>query len=167
MVDSVSPAPTTDLARETAVPPALRELSELSQIDYENTVIADTVLAPNLTAEQWAREVLEGAPAEQRDLLTGGWTNLGLRLTRERSDDVVLGWSVRRRTPDHLVLAVSSDDGLEGELVIERRQHAVLFASFIRHSSDEARARWKRVEPMHTPAMCQLLGQGVHRVASA
>ncbi|SHF65677.1 hypothetical protein [Streptoalloteichus hindustanus] len=167
MADSASPAPASDRAREIAVPPALRELSQLPRIDYENAVLADTDLAGDLTAEQWMRAVLDDAPAEYRALLTRGWTSLGLRLAPEPSDQVVLGWTVRHSTPDHVVLAVHSDDGLAAELVIERRQNAVLYASFIHHGSDEARARWAAVEHQHTPAMCQLLDEALGRVAKA
>jgi len=67
--------------RQVAVAPAARTLSTLSQVDYEDAFLVETGLAQERTAEEWARVVLEGAPAGMRRGLLSGWLALGLRLS--------------------------------------------------------------------------------------
>lgn len=158
MPDPTSPAQTPELVREVAVPPDARALSSLAQIDYENALLIDIDPAQDRTAEQWARAVLEDAPADTRNALAQGWSALGLQLGSGQPDRLVLGWPVLRTSADFTLLGAASRLGLQGELLFERGQHTLLFASFIQLDNDDARAMWARVEPMHPPAMRQLLG---------
>lgn len=156
-------------AREIQVPAEARALSTLSRIDYENAVHVDLDAvddsAQNRTGEQWARAVHEDAPADTRHALTQQWTRFGLQLGPAHSDRHVLGWPVRQSTPDHVLLGTTSDNGLQAELLIQRRPRALLFASFIQHDTDDARTLWAEVKHMHTPVMCQLIDQAVARVS--
>ncbi|GAA2786581.1 hypothetical protein [Saccharopolyspora taberi] len=155
-------------AREIAVPQDMRTLSALSRIDYENAIRVEFDGAGDRTAQQWFRAILEGAPAELREALVSGWSSvLGLRLGPLDSDRHVLGWPIRHSTPDEVVLSTSSDDGLHGELVVQRTPDAVLTGSFIRLDTAAVRRKWNEVLYQHTPAMCQLLDGAVSRVVPA
>jgi hypothetical protein len=150
-------------AREIPVPPAARGRSTLTRVDYENAVLVAVDPDDRSTAEEWARAVLEGAPAPMRAALTGGWARLGLPLGPEHSEQHVLGWAVRPAGPGAVLLGVGSPAGLLAELLIERRPDAVLVASFVQHDGDAARKAWAGVESLHAPVVCQLLDEAVAR----
>src|SRR3954471_24495822 len=98
MIDaSVSPV------RQLPVPPALLAHSTLSRIDYADTFLADVGPVGERTAEEWARAVVEDAPRAVRAKLVAGWSALGLKLDVGGAE-TVLGWAVRSRTPDALLL---------------------------------------------------------------
>jgi hypothetical protein len=117
--------------RQVTPPPAARALSTLSHVDYEDAFLVETGPAQDRTSEQWARAILEDAPVRTRKALSGGWSALGLRLGSTQPDRFVLGWDVRRSTPDAALLSASGRLGLSGELLFERRQHTLLFATFV------------------------------------
>jgi hypothetical protein len=93
------------MVRQVAVPPAARALCTLARIDYEDAFLVQMGPVEDRTAEQWARAILEGAPAMMRRTLLLGWSALGLQLGPTASDGFVLGWAVRRSTPDFVLLA--------------------------------------------------------------
>jgi hypothetical protein len=150
-------------AHEIAVPPEVRGRSTLTRVDYENAVLAEIDPADGSTAEEWARAILEGAPAPMRAALTGGWARLGLLLGPEHSEQHVLGWAVRPADPGAVLLRVGSPDGLHAQLLIEHRPGAVLIVSFVQHDGDAARTAWAEVEGLHAPVVCQLLDEAVAR----
>jgi hypothetical protein len=150
-------------AHEIPLPPGARERSTLTRVDYENAVLVEIGPADGSTAEQWARAILEGAPAPMRAALTGGWARLGLPLGPEHSEQHVLGWAVRPADPGAVLLRAGSPGGLRAELLIERRPDAVLVASFVQHDGDAARTAWTEVEGLHAPVVCQLLDEAVAR----
>lgn len=168
MVDSTSPPRIPDRVRHVPVPPDAHALSTLARIDYENAVLADLDPAQDdRTAEQWARAVLEDAPADTQQALTQGWTSLGLRLGPAQSDGHVLGWPVHHSAPDITLLAAGPTLGLHGQLLFQRRQHKLLLACFIQLDDDTARALWTLAESRHPQVMHQLLEQAVFRTAPA
>ncbi len=167
MVDSTPHPRVPDRVRHVPVPPSAHALSTLARIDYENAVLAAVGPAHDRTAEQWARAVLEDAPADTRQALTQGWTSLGLHLGPAQSDGYVFGWPVRHSTPDNALLAPDPTVGLHGQLLFQRRQHTLLLACFIQLDDDTARALWAPVESRHPEVMYQLLEQAVSRTAQA
>jgi hypothetical protein len=149
--------------RQVAVPPAARALSTLSRIDYEDAFLVETRPATGRTAEQWARAILEDAPITVRSTLVSGWSALGLKLGCARSEHGVLGWEVRRRTPDYVLLGADSHIGMPGELLFKREPCALLFATFVQHDNPIARAVWAEVEPVHVPIVRRVLEQASRR----
>jgi Protein of unknown function (DUF2867) len=143
--------------RQVAVPPAARALSTLSHVDYEDAFLLETGAARDRTGEQWARAILEDAPIIIRRKLRWGWFALGLKLGSTRSDRLVLGWEIRRSTPDYALLAASSRLGLPAELLLERRQHTLLLATFVHQQNPIARAIWAAVAPQHRVVVPYLL----------
>jgi hypothetical protein len=145
--------------RQVALPPAARALSTLSRIDYEDAFLVETGPAHDRTGEQWARAILEDAPIITRRALVSGWSALGLQLGSTRSDRFVLGWEVRRSSPDFALLGARSRVGLPAELLVKRQQHTLLFATFVQQESPIARAVWAGVKPVHRPVVRYVLEQ--------
>jgi hypothetical protein len=86
-----------------------------------------------------------------------GWSALGLKLARGRGS--VLGWEVRRSTPDVVVLGAGSRIGMPGELLLVREPRGLLFATFVQHDNPVARKLWARVEATHVQVVRQVLAR--------
>jgi hypothetical protein len=154
---------TSGAVREVTVPAAARELSTLPNVDYEDAFLVETGTARDRTGEQWARAFLEDAPIMVRSALLSGWLALGLQLRSSRSDRFVLGWEVRRSTPDHVLLGGSSPLGLAGELLFQRRKQTLLYATFVQQKNPIARAVWAGVAPVHRPVVRNVLELASYR----
>jgi hypothetical protein len=149
--------------RQIAMPPNARALSTLSEVDYEDAFLVETGTTHYRTGEQWARAILEDAPGIVRSALRRGWSALGLQLGSTGSDGFVLGWELRRSTPEFALLGANSTIGMPAELLFKRQQHALLFATFVQHQNAVARAMWAGVEPMHRPVVRYILEQASRR----
>jgi hypothetical protein len=149
--------------RQIDPPPDVRALSTLPVIDYADSFTV-TGGAGECTPEQWARAVLAGAPSRVRFKLVAGWAFLGLRLGIRPPAMRILGWRIRRSTPDVLLLGAGSRLGLPAELLFRREPDGVLFATFVRQRSRLARALWPRVIPAHQRIVASLLTHGARRV---
>jgi hypothetical protein len=145
--------------RRIAMPPGARALGTLPRIDYEDAFLVETGPARDRTAEQWARAMLEHAPIMLRNALPWAWFALGLRLGPARSDRFVLGWELRRSTPDDALLTAGSRLGAAAELLFKRQQHTLLFATFVQQETGIARAAWVGVAPLHRRVVRHLLEQ--------
>jgi hypothetical protein len=147
--------------REISLPPEARALSTLARIDYTDAFRVETEV--RRTAEQWARATIEEAPLAVRAGLLSGWTALGLRLGPPGSPDRVLGWEVRRRGADFVLLAMSSPLGLRGELLFRSEPHGLLFATLIQHDTPAARCAWSRITARHQRVVRALLAGAIRR----
>jgi hypothetical protein len=147
--------------RQVAVPDDVRELSTLPRIDYADAFLVDTSAHPDRTAEQWAKAVLEEAPASMRAQLLSGWLALGLKVGE--SGPSILDWAVRSCTPDTLLLGRDSRTGMPGELLFTLRQEGLLFGTFVHHRTPATRAVWAAVVRTHVRTVLELL----ERAASA
>jgi hypothetical protein len=145
------------------VPTAARALCTLPSVDYEDAFLVETGPVQDRTAEQWARTVLEDAPAMMRIALRRGWSTIGLQFGPNGSDRFVLGWEVRHSTPDFVLLGASSRQGLQAELLFKRQQRKLLFTTFVQHENQAARAMWASVEPVHRPIVRFILEQASRR----
>jgi hypothetical protein len=148
--------------RQVEVPADARALSTLSRIDYQDAFLVD-VPAPERTAEQWARAILEDAPMTTRRALQSGWSAIGLKLGGARPGRSVLGWELRRSNADFVLLAAESRIGMPGQLLFQRRQDTLLFATFVQQDNPLARATWAGVEPVHVPIVRRILEQAQRR----
>jgi hypothetical protein len=125
--------------RQAAVPPAARTLGTLPHIDDEDAFLVEVGPAQDRTGDRW------------------GWLALGLRLGSAGSDRLVLGWEVRRSTPNVALLAASSRLGLPAELLFKRQQQALLVATFAQQENHIARAVWAAVASGHRRVVRYLL----------
>jgi Protein of unknown function (DUF2867) len=143
--------------RKIEPPQEALDRSTLPRIDYADAFLVGTGGHPEWTAERWAVAVLEEAPAATRAQLLAGWSALGLKpATTDRS---LLGWDVRRSSPDHVLLGRDSRIGMPGELLFARRQEGLLFATFVQHETAATRAMWAAVERTHVRTVLELLGR--------
>ena len=75
----------------------------------------------------------------------------------------MLGWKVRRSTPDFVLLSAGSRIGMPGELLFMREPRGLLFATFVQQKNRVARAVWARTVPQHQRAVQSLLTQAARR----
>jgi hypothetical protein len=155
---------TAGRVRPVALPSAARALSMLSRIDYHDAFTVDAGPGQERTGEQWARTILEDAPEAMRRTLLNGWHRLGLDLGSPGSPDRVLGWEIRRNTPDCLLLDAGSPLGLRGELLFWARPGGLLTATFIEQRNVAARALWAPIVPQHQQIVRSLLTQAIGRM---
>ncbi len=141
------------------LPPAVAAETALGRVDYADAFRLSTDRAADRSAEDWARAMIEGAPATMRQSLRRGWWALGLRLGSTRDADRVLGWRVRRSDPDHAALAAESVLGLRAELLFDRTRDGLVFATVLTLRNPAARAIWSVVTPQHQRVVRHLLVQ--------
>jgi hypothetical protein len=143
------------------VPSTAEAHSTLDRVDYADAFLVDVGQARDQTCEQWARAVMEGAPPRTRQRLSRGWFTLGLRLGSVHADQFVLGWEIRRNTPDLVLLGANGRLGFSGELLFERQRHMLLFATFVQLDNCVARAAWAGIASHHRRVVQHLLERAV------
>jgi hypothetical protein len=154
---------TAGSVHQVTLRPGARALSTLARIDYHDAFAVEAGPAGDRTGEQWARAVLAGAPRIVRLKLVCGWYALGLKLRSPWSGRGVLGWEVRRSTPDFVLLGAGSRIGMPAELLFMREPRGLLFATFVRQQNRVARAVWARTVPKHQRVVRSLLAQAAWR----
>jgi hypothetical protein len=144
--------------QQVPTPPDARDLSSL-RADYEDCFVRD--VGPNCgrTAEEWARAMLEEAPPGVRGRLRRGWRMLGVRLGPVQARDRVLGWEIRRRDPDVVVLGADSFLGFGAELLFRPQGESLLFATFVEQRTVASRAVWAWLAPTHRNVVQGLLAR--------
>lgn len=152
---------------EIALPPKARELSLLPRLDYTDCFVVDAPGIPELTAERWAREMIQGAPGPLRDSLRSGWRMLGLKHGSAADPDRILGWELRRREPDSVLLHADSRIGMPGELLYMRMSEGILFATFIQQRNPVAKAVWASIASGHRRIVAEMLGRAAERLQPA
>lgn len=153
-----------DRVRQVDVPPSVRAMSTLARIDYADTFLVDIGSMEERTAEQRAREILEGAPLAVRTQLLSGWSWIGLKIGRGPSNRSVLGWHVRQRTSDLVLLGADSRIGMPGELLFKKASDTLLFATFVQHGNRVAGGVWAMVEPAHVRTVRRILDLASRRL---
>lgn len=156
-----------DRVRQVDAPLSVRALSSLTRIDYADTFLVDIGPLKDSSAEQLAREVLEGAPLAVRTRLLSGWSTIGLKIGKGPSKPSVLGWQVRQSTADHVLLGADSRIGMPGELLFKKDGDTLLFATFVQHGNLIARGVWAMVEPAHVRIVRNILDQASRRLRVA
>jgi Protein of unknown function (DUF2867) len=160
-----SPPGTSALVRQLDPSPEVRALSMLPAIDYADAFTVTGPGAGERTPAQWARTVLDQAPRLVRVKLVVGWTLLGLRLGARSPGDRILGWRIRRSTPDLVLIGADSLVGLPAELLFLRQPDGLLFATFVQEQSWYARVLWPRVVPSHQRIVRSLLTDGARQTS--
>ncbi len=147
---------TVSMVHRLPVPPEVLELSTLARVDYADTFLAEVGELSALTAEGWARAMLEDAPRRTRSSLLSGWTALGLKLAIG-DPEAVLGWRIRQATDDLVLLGAGGRIGLSAELLFRRDGSALRFATFVQHTGPAARLAWAGIERTHDSVVRSLL----------
>ncbi|HEV3352539.1 MAG TPA: hypothetical protein VG076_06425 [Acidimicrobiales bacterium] len=149
--------------RQVDPPAEARARSTLAHVDYADTFVVETARAQDRTAEQWARATLEAAPEGLRKSLRVAWRALGARLGPTDDARFVLGWPVRQSAPDFVLLGGTSWLGMQAELLLERREDSLLFATFVQHDTPFTRLVWAFVERPHVRVVRHVLEQARRR----
>ena len=139
----------------------------LERVDYQDLFEIEMAGARSRAAEDWLRAMLEGAPLRLRGMLYSTWLALGLKLGPPWSEQRVLGWDVRRRTPDLVLVGADSRIGMPAELRFERHRDSLSIATLIQQDNPVARSLWARVEPQHRRVVPHVLGQVARRAPAA
>jgi hypothetical protein len=152
--------------REVALPPAALALSTLARVDYTDAFILETGRVRDRTGEEWARAILEDAPAATRTMLRRGWFALGVRLGSTEDEQLILGWPVRRSSADYALLAARSLIGMEAEVLVQREPNGLLAATLIKLNNPIVRLFWAGFSPQHRRVLRHLLRQAGRRAAT-
>jgi hypothetical protein len=155
-----------DRVRAVALPPDARALTTLDHVDYTDAVRLETGLADERTAEEWARALLEEAPAATRTMLRRGWFALGVRLGSTEDERLVLGWPVRRHSSEYVLLAARSLLGMQAEVLVKREQSTLLVATFMHLRNPLARGVWTAFAPKHRRVLHHLVREAGRRTRS-
>jgi len=147
--------------RQVPLPPEMRALSTLPQIDYSDVFLAETDRAQDFTAEEWLRKILESAPAKFKVAAPTTWFSLGLKHGLPWSDRTILGWPVRQRDPNFIRVGAESRTGMPAELLLKRNADSIILATLIQHRSPVMKRVWSAVAPHHRRVVPQLLWRGV------
>jgi Protein of unknown function (DUF2867) len=149
--------------RAVALPADARALATLEHVDYTDAFRLQTGLAEERTAEEWARALLEGAPAATRTKLRRGWFALGVQLGSIEDERLVLGWPVRRNSPECVILAARSLLGMEAEVLVKREESTLLVSTLVHLSNPLARAVWTAFAPKHRRVLNHLVKEAGNR----
>jgi hypothetical protein len=144
-------------AEEIPVRDDLRAVSRFPAADYADN-FEIPVSAPDVSAEQWARTVFEGATLAVQRLLILWWRILGFQLGPRRSDQHVLGWRIVRNSPDVIVLQARSLAGFTGRLVLAPGNSRLVYGTFVRCDGLAAKAVYLAVAPLHRLLVSRVLG---------
>jgi len=153
--------------REVALPPEALALSALSRVDYSDAFWLETRHVREKTGEEWARALLEDAPAATRMTLRRGWIALGVRLGTPEDERLGLGWTVRHSSPEFAVLAARSLIGLDAEVLVKREQDALLVATIMKLENPVARVVWAAVSPRHRRVVRHLVKEAGRRAGES
>ena len=147
--------------RQIPTPPEARALGSLSRIDYSDAFIAETDRAQDLTAEQWMRRILEASPNRFRLLAPAAWFSLGLKHGLPWSDETLLGWRIRRKEDDWILVGAESRVGSPAELLLRRETDSIHFSTLAQIGNPVMRGVWAAIERPHQRIVAQLLGRAV------
>jgi hypothetical protein len=148
------------------LPAESRARTTLPRLDYTDSFLIETGQAGERTAEQWAQLILDRAPSFWQRVLPRGWRMLGLAHVAVGTPDSVLGWPIVMNAPDCVLLSAVGRRGLSAELLVERRDDGVLFATLQDHHNRIAAIGWALITPLHQLIVMHLLKTAVRKAGS-
>jgi len=150
--------------REVEVPASASGLSTLPRVDYRDGFRLDLPDGPELSGEEWAREMLDGASADTRRSLRRAWPLLGLKMAPSGAEGAILGWRLRHSGPDYALLGAESRIGMPAELLFRPEPGAFFFATLIQQRNPFVRALWAPIGPPHRRVVPALMRRAAMRV---
>jgi hypothetical protein len=151
----------TRRARRTAVTDAVA--ASARPADFVCAYEVDFAPGDERSAEQWARDAWEGAPAPLRWFMLAGWRLvLGLRLGPRSAPDHILGWSITRCTPDETVCQLESRF-LSASNIFRRVDRRLVWSTHVTYDRPIARVIWPPVSLLHRPLVRIALGRAARR----
>lgn len=129
--------------------------------DYTDVFEVTLAGVDALSAEQWSRAVLEGAPRPVRWFLLTGWRAvLGLRLGPPSSPDHVLGWRIASNDAEMIRLE-SHSSLMTAWLILRVTGSTVVLSTNVDYARRMSRPLWAAVGPIHRRTIPYLLGRGL------
>ncbi|MFF5084444.1 hypothetical protein ACFY36_46010 [Actinoplanes sp. NPDC000266] len=141
--------------REEEVSTEAMALAGIEPIHYREGFSFAT--GERLSAETWARRILEGAPRPERAKMLAVWKLLGVGLAPLKAPGQVLGWRIQHSAPDAVVLAVRAAAGISARLVLRVEPGRVTHAMVVRYETGLGRRVWTRFAPAHRRFYVHLL----------
>ena len=127
--------------------------------DYSDSFATETATEDDLSPEQLARAVFEGAPRPARwFLLIGFRYGLGLRFGPHPSPEHVLGWAIIDSTPASITIE-SRSWYLTSRLLFQTEPARVTLSTYVRYDKRIAAVLWPPVSILHRQILPRLLRQ--------
>jgi hypothetical protein len=152
--------------REVEVSAGALGLSTLPWVDYRDGFRLDLPGGPELSGEEWAREMLEGAAPETRRSLRRGWPLIGLKMAPRGAEGAILGWRLRHSGPDYALLGAESRIGMPAELLFRPEPGGFFFATFIQQRNPFVHMLWAPIGPPHRRIVPALMRKAAGRVSA-
>ena len=157
-----APTPiTVSVVRAEDAPAPIRAVAAMPDADYVDVSVLRVDDADNWSPDEWARAVLESAPAARRFAFIPWRVLLGLRLGPWPSPDHVHGWRVAARGDDWVRIEAASWL-MTCHAVARVEQHRVEVALLVRYDHPLAALWWPAISVAHRLAMPVILRQGAH-----
>ncbi len=132
----------------------------MDDADYVDSCTVRTGRAPERTAEEWARVVLEQTPTGRGAPLL--WRTLGLRLGPAGSPDHIQGWRIAERG-DNWIRVETSSWYMTGHAVAFVDDESVSVALFLHYDHPVAALIWVPVGALHRRGLPVMVEQAVRR----
>jgi hypothetical protein len=141
--------PGSSRAHRVELPEEIRASDVLADPDYTYACEVAIGATDVRSAEQWVRDVFEGAPQALRQFVVFGWiVALGVRLGPRPSFDHVLGWRIAHSTDETIVLKAPFRFG-EACNVLRVESSRIVLATFVRYEKPMARTAWSIAAVLH------------------
>jgi hypothetical protein len=140
------------------IPEAIRCLDTLASPDYVDLFTATTSGATDMSAEEWARAVLEDTTIGRSAPVL--WRRLGLRLGPTPSTDHVQGWKIAERGRDWIRIETSSWF-MTAHAVVQVGDGQLTLALFVRYDQPIAAGIWPPVSVGHRRGVPAMLRQAL------
>jgi len=125
--------------------------------DYSDSFAAETATGENLSPEQLARSVFEGAPRPVHwFLLVGFRYGLNLRLASQTSPEHVLGWAIIDREANSITIE-SRSWYLTSRLLFQTEPRRATLSTYVRYDRPIAKVLWPPVSILHRQILPRLL----------
>jgi hypothetical protein len=146
-------------AHQIPVPASILDADTLDDPSY---VCAFAIRSPPhnaRTAEQWLRNMFEGAPRSWRAFILSGWIGaLRLRLGPRPSPDHVTGWQILSNEPTSIVIAVEGPM-LSAHQVVQIKEAEVIHVTIVHFARPVARPIWAVAAPIHIRTIPRLMNR--------
>jgi hypothetical protein len=150
--------------REVQVPASALGLSTLPWVDYRDGFRLELPDGPELSGEEWAREMLEGAAPKTRRSLRRAWPLLGLKMAPHGAEGTILGWRLRHSGADHALLGADSRIGMPAELLFRPEPDGLFFATLIQQRNPLVHALWAPIGRPHREVVPALMRNAARRM---
>ena len=132
--------------QQDPVPNSILDLSSISEPDYVDLFTLTTTGEFTWSAEEWARAMFGDVPDFATLVIFRGI--LGLRVSRQRSRELISGMAISGRGEDWLRLEAHSK-AITDNLVVQAGPQHVSLATFMQYHRRSGKWRWTPTSAVH------------------